>query len=123
MASLDDFKRLEKIGEGTYGVVFKAYCKRTRQLVALKSVKHWYEDTGSIHLTAIRELSILKRLNHPNIVKMIDFFEDGMQLHIIFELLSMDLGKYMYGSMAGRRMDPTLIKFFCRQVTRTCETF
>jgi len=36
---MDQFEKLEKIGEGTYGKVYKAKCKRTGRLVALKKTR------------------------------------------------------------------------------------
>lgn len=52
---------MEKIGEGTYGVVFRAVDKNTKEIVALKKVKLENEDEG-VPSTALREISILKEL-------------------------------------------------------------
>lgn len=66
---MDNFERLESIGEGTYGVVYKARDKITKEIVALKKIKLENEDEG-VPSTAMREISILKELQpHPNIVK------------------------------------------------------
>jgi serine/threonine protein kinase len=71
---MDKFEKLEKLGSGTYGVVYKArgihfYSdKNTNDIVALKKIKLQNEEEG-IPSTAIREISLLKELNHPNIVK------------------------------------------------------
>lgn len=62
------YKKIEKIGEGTYGVVFKARNKITGKLVALKKIRLDSEDEG-VPSTAIREISLLKELKHPNIVR------------------------------------------------------
>ncbi|KAL8163194.1 UNVERIFIED_CONTAM: Cyclin-dependent kinase 3, partial [Gekko kuhli] len=63
----DVFQKVEKIGEGTYGVVYKARNKQTGQLVALKKIRLDSETEG-VPSTAIREISLLKELRHPNIV-------------------------------------------------------
>ncbi len=69
MEKLDNFERIESIGEGTYGVVFKAKNKTTKEMVALKKIKLDNEDEG-VPSTAMREISILKELKlHPNIVQ------------------------------------------------------
>lgn len=66
---MDNYERLESVGEGTYGVVYRARDRNTKELVALKKIKLENEDEG-VPSTAMREISILKELKpHPNIVK------------------------------------------------------
>lgn len=65
---LENYVIKEKLGEGTYGVVYKAIQKKTGDLVALKKIRLEKEDDG-VPSTAIREISLLKGLRHPNIVK------------------------------------------------------
>lgn len=60
---------VDKLGEGTYGIVYKATDKKTGGLVALKSIRLEDEDEG-VPATAIREISLLKELNHPNVVAL-----------------------------------------------------
>lgn len=55
---------------GTYGVVFKGKNKKTGELVAIKKIRMESEDEG-IPSTAIREVSLLKELVHPNIVQYV----------------------------------------------------
>jgi len=64
---MEDFVKLEKIGEGTYGVVFKGRNKKTGEIVAMKKIRLESEEEG-LPSTAIREISLLKELQHPNIV-------------------------------------------------------
>lgn len=59
---------MEKLGEGTYGVVYKAQNLVTGELVAIKKIKLDKEDDG-VPSTAIREISLLKNLKHPNVVE------------------------------------------------------
>ena len=62
------YQKIEKpVGEGTYGVVYKAKEKATGEFVALKKIRLEVEDEG-VPSTALREISLLKELNHPNIV-------------------------------------------------------
>ena len=60
--------RARRVGEGTYGVVYKAKDKQLGDFVALKKIRLEVEDEG-VPSTALREISILKDLDHPNIVK------------------------------------------------------
>ena len=55
---------------GTYGVVYKAREKATGEFVALKKIRLEVEDEG-VPSTALREISILKELKHPNIVECV----------------------------------------------------
>ena len=55
---------------GTYGVVYKAKNKKNNQLVALKKIRLENEDEG-VPSTAIREITLLKELTHPNVVRYV----------------------------------------------------
>ena len=71
MVNIDEYERLEKIGEGTYGVVYKARSIRTNQIVALKRIR-LDSDCEGVPSTAIREISFLKELSEDyNIVKLV----------------------------------------------------
>ena len=71
-ASMDNFEKVEKIGEGTYGVVYKARNRVTDEIVALKRIRLEQEEEG-VPSTAIREISLLKELKHENIVRYARF--------------------------------------------------
>lgn len=88
------FERHEKLGEGTYGVVFKARDRETDQIVALKKIRLENTDEG-IPSTAIREISLLQELRHPNIVELKDIVHGENKLYLIFEFFNLDLKKYL----------------------------
>jgi serine/threonine protein kinase len=83
----------EKVGKGTYGVVFKAKDKKTGELVALKTIQ-LDEDEG-IPSTAVREIALLKYLKHPNVVSLHDVIHMADKLTMVFEFLELDLKKYL----------------------------
>jgi cyclin-dependent kinase 2 len=62
------YEKIERVGEGTYGVVYKARDRRTNSIVALKKIRLEQEEEG-VPSTAIREVALLKELNHPHVVK------------------------------------------------------
>ena len=68
VSELDKYQKLEKLGEGTYGVVYKALNQETGEFVAIKKIRLEKEDDG-VPSTAIREISLLKNLKHPNVVE------------------------------------------------------
>ncbi len=61
------YTRLEKIGEGTYGVVYKARDRETGEVVALKKIRLESEEEG-VPSTALREIALLKEVQHPHVV-------------------------------------------------------
>lgn len=65
--SVEEFKCLNRIAEGTYGIVFRAQDKRTGEIVALKRLKMEKEKDG-FPITSLREINTLLKGQHPNIV-------------------------------------------------------
>jgi len=111
---MDRFKRLEKLGEGTYGVVYKARDVNTGDTLALKKIRLDAEDEG-IPSTAIREISLLKQLQHPNIVRLYDVILTDQKLTLVFEFLDQDLKKYL-DSFGDNGLDARTTKSFLRQL-------
>jgi cell division cycle 2-like protein len=94
--SVDEFERLNKINEGTYGVVFRAKDKKTGEIVALKKVKMEKEKEG-FPLTSLREINILLSFHHPFIVDVKEVVV-GSSLDSIFmvmEYMEHDLKELM----------------------------
>ncbi|KAH8315993.1 hypothetical protein KR074_004642 [Drosophila pseudoananassae] len=110
---LENFQPAEKIGEGTYGIVYKARSNSTGKDVALKKIR-LEGSTEGVPSTAIREISLLKNLKHKNVVQLFDVVISGNNLYMIFEYLNMDLKKLM-----DRKKDvftPVLIKSYMHQI-------
>ncbi|XP_009993137.1 PREDICTED: cyclin-dependent kinase 1 isoform X2 [Chaetura pelagica] len=101
---MEDYTKIEKIGEGTYGVVYKGRHKTTGQVVAMKKIRLESEEEG-VPSTAIREISLLKELHHPNIVCLQDVLMQDSRLYLVFEFLSMDLKKYLDSIPSGQYLD------------------
>jgi len=113
---MDKFQKLEKVGEGTYGVVYKAKDKKTGELLALKKIRLEAEDEG-IPSTAIREISLLKQLQHPNIVRLFDVIHTDKKLTLVFEFLDQDLKKYL-DACGDSGLESFTIKSFLFQLLR-----
>lgn len=112
---MDDYVKIEKIGEGTYGVVYKGRHKKTNRFVALKKIRLDSEEEG-VPSTAIREISILKELQHPNVVSLEEVLMQDGRLYLVFEFLSMDLKKYMDSLPKEKLMDKQLVKSYLHQL-------
>jgi len=109
---LDRYEKLQKIGEGTYGVVYKAKDRLDGRFIALKKIRLEHEDEG-VPSTAIREIAILKELNHPSIVCLLDVVNYQNKLYLVFEFLDQDLKKYMD---TLNEMDPSLVRSYTKQL-------
>ncbi|XP_057493940.1 LOW QUALITY PROTEIN: cyclin-dependent kinase G-2 [Actinidia eriantha] len=92
--SVDVFERLNKIDEGTYGVVYRAKDRKTGEIVALKKVKMEKEREG-FPLTSLREINILLSFHHPSIVDVKEVVV-GSSLDSIFMVM-----EYMEHDLKG----------------------
>ena len=116
---LVNYKRLEKVGEGTYGVVYKALDLRHGQrVVALKKIRLESEDEG-VPSTAIREISLLKELKDDNIVRLYDIVHsDAHKLYLVFEFLELDLKRYMESVPKDQSLGDKVIQKFMMQLCK-----
>jgi hypothetical protein len=104
------YEKIEKLGEGTYGVVYKAKDKFKNRFVALKKVRMdaWEDGVPAI---ALREISVLKEVRHAHIVGLDDVFVSFTgNLYLVFELLDRDLKQFMDAGYRERGMDAALVK-------------
>ncbi|KAG9509672.1 Cyclin-dependent kinase 3, partial [Fragariocoptes setiger] len=96
------YVKIDKIGEGSYGVVYKARKRGSRAIVALKKVKLNQPDIidKGIPSSSLREIAALKDLKHPNILRLYDVIYSGSSLYLVLEYLEEDL-KRMTDRMPG----------------------
>eukprot|EP00095_Tigriopus_kingsejongensis_P008467 maker-scaffold18_size714446-snap-gene-3.27 protein:Tk08467 transcript:maker-scaffold18_size714446-snap-gene-3.27-mRNA-1 annotation:"cyclin-dependent protein kinase-like protein" len=102
---IDLYEIVDKVGEGTYGEVFKSVFKNsmetdTQEQFALKKVRLENEKEG-FPITAVREIKILRQLRHKNIINLkeivtdkqeaVDFRKDKGSFYLVFEFMDHDL--------------------------------
>uniref|UniRef100_A0A914I737 Protein kinase domain-containing protein n=1 Tax=Globodera rostochiensis TaxID=31243 RepID=A0A914I737_GLORO len=113
--TLEDFVKIDKIGEGTYGIVYKGQEKKTGRFVAMKKIRLENEDEG-VPPTAIREISMLLELRHPNIVCLEDVIMQENRLYLIFEFCQMDLKRFLDNMCDSGGMEVQMLKSFLFQI-------
>ena len=105
--------RLEKLGEGNYGAVYKARDEwADGRIVALKKIKVQGEDDG-VPCTALREISVLQQLRHPNVVPLLDVVYSAEHLYLSFPFYDKDLRRYM--DCVGE-LHPMAVKSYTHQL-------
>lgn len=87
---ITSFQKIEKIGEGTYGVVYKARNRATGKVVALKKIRPETENEG-IPATTIREILLLRNLKHSCIVDLMEIIHNDNKMYLVFEYIENDL--------------------------------
>jgi len=101
----------EKIGQGGFGVVYACMNSETGETVAVKSIKLRNLSKDSLWIIE-EEVSLLKKLDHPNIVKYIDTVKTKDDLHIVLEYME-------NGSLARNlRLFGALSQALCALYTR-----
>ena len=85
---ISDFEILAKVGEGSFGVVFKAKYKKTGCIYAIKSIdkKNKTNQEGRSYFK--REIEIMYKIRHPNIVRLYTHFEDDHYCYFVMEYIS-----------------------------------
>jgi len=115
MDVLNQYQKKGKLGEGTYGKVYLAQDRLTKEYVAMKKMILDTEEEG-IPSTAIREISLLKELSdHPNIVKLKDVLYLKNKLYLIFEYLDKDLKAFMD---SNAQLNAGLVKSYMYQMLK-----
>ncbi|KAJ8556149.1 hypothetical protein K7X08_022907 [Anisodus acutangulus] len=111
----DTFEKLDKIGQGTYSSVYKARDLVNDKVVALKRVRFEKMDPESIKFMA-REIVILRRLDHPNIIKLEGLIvsRTSCSLYLVFEYMEHDLTGL--ASLPGIKFTEPQVKCYMRQL-------
>ncbi|MQL71386.1 hypothetical protein Taro_003711, partial [Colocasia esculenta] len=113
--SADDYIMIEKVGQGTYSNVYKAWERETGKIVALKKVRFETSDSESVRFMA-REIMVLQELDHPNIVKLEGLATSRMNrsLYLVFEFMYSDLARIL--SHRDVRLTEAQVKCYMQQL-------
>ena len=87
---MQDYHLLDQVGEGSFGRVFKARRKYTSQIVAIKMINKLGQSPEDL-TNFRREIDILRCVDHPHIMRMIDIFETDTDFCVVSEFACGDL--------------------------------
>ena len=102
------------VGEGAYGIVYKCKNLETGKYVAIKKFKEVGDEL--VKKTMKRELKMLQKLHHPNIVDFQDAFKRKGNLFLVFEFVEKNLLELLEEHSKG--LDPNLIKNLIYQLCK-----
>ena len=110
----DIYDELEELGEGAYGVVKKVCLKENRDTVrAMKIISKENVVEGQSQ-KLLDEIQILKKLEHPNIMKIYEYYDDSTNIYIVSELC--DQGDLLGKMTKLGSMSELVVKFLMNQV-------
>ncbi|KAJ0540116.1 putative protein-serine/threonine kinase CMGC-CDK-CRK7-CDK9 family [Helianthus annuus] len=111
----ESFEKLEKVGQGTYSSVFRARDLEGGRIVALKKVRFDNFEPESVRFMA-REIMILRRLNHPNIMKLDGIITSQLScsIYLVFEYMEHDISGLL--SCPDIKFTESQIKCYMKQL-------
>lgn len=90
---MNRYKVTKTLGDGTYGSVLRAQNNATGEWVAIKKMKQKYYSWEEC--MKLREINSLRKLIHPNIVKLKEVIRENDDLHMVFEHMEANLYEFM----------------------------
>jgi len=90
---MNRYKITKQLGDGTYGSVLKAVNRQTGEVTAIKKMKKKFYTWEEC--MQLREVKSLKKLNHPNIIKLKEVIRENDELFFVFEFMELNLYELM----------------------------
>lgn len=111
-----DYKVNRHLGQGAYAIVKEGVHKQTNETVAVKIYEKFKLVEAQRKKSVIREISIMKKLQHPNIAALFDAIDTQRQLYLIMECVSGQSLSTFVKQREGRKLPENEACFFFRQL-------
>ena len=108
---ISDFNIIKQIDKGTFGKVYLVEHKETKVNFALKIIDKLKNCSEMIYFR--REIEVMYRLNHPNIVKLYGHFEDNVNVYLLLDYVR---GENLYNYMKTHKINNELLARIVRQL-------
>ena len=105
------FKILDPLGEGAMGIVYRAVHEASGRTVALKFLRQSLYDDELVSSRFARELEICRKLDHPNIVAILEIGEEHGRSYLAMELLEAETMEERLKAMGPRPVDEIVCIF------------
>ncbi|XP_077244741.1 protein kinase superfamily protein [Tasmannia lanceolata] len=109
---MDRYKIIKEVGDGTFGSVWRAINKQSGEVVAIKKMKRKYYSWEEC--MNLREVKSLRKMNHPNIVKLKEVIREHDILYFVFEYMECNL--YQLMKDRGKLFSESEVRNWCFQV-------
>eukprot|EP00933_Yihiella_yeosuensis_P006835 TRINITY_DN111648_c0_g1_i1.p1 TRINITY_DN111648_c0_g1~~TRINITY_DN111648_c0_g1_i1.p1 ORF type:complete len:407 (+),score=54.32 TRINITY_DN111648_c0_g1_i1:110-1330(+) len=118
--SVEVFEKLNRLGEGAYGTVYRARDTESGDIVALKKVRIHAEKEG-FPRSSLREIRLLRKLRHPNIVELKEVAcgKQPGSIFLVFEYCEHDVGALL--DLMERPFSQAEVKCLLQQLLRAVE--
>lgn len=115
---IENYKILNKIEEGTYGIVYRAIDRATGETVALKKLKWPKDERDGFPVTSLREINALMRINHPHVValKEVAMGVANDEVYLVMEYVEHDLRTLIDDECDKKRFSISEIKTLMKQL-------
>lgn len=90
---MEKYQVIKKLGSGSFGNVEMAEEKKTKEIVAIKQLKKKYGTWEEC--LQLSEVKALRRMNHPNIIKLKEVIRVVNEAYFVFEYIEKDLYRLM----------------------------
>ena len=115
--NITDFNIIKEIGNGAFAKVYLAVHKKTKVKYAIKAIDKLNLENSMEKTSFNREVEIMYKLDHPNIVKLYSHFEDSKYCYLIMQYLP-NGNAYDLLIKSGKKPDMKLVASIVRDVIR-----